>query len=377
MPKELNLKKVLCFIAHAPHLETCLPILGALQKRGNVQVIPVISRRLKKTEPNLTACLRQLELKPVFRSRFSLELLSFFAMKRADAVLSYGDPLAMPKKIRMRDRYLIWSKTPSIFIQHGFLQEGITQDWEHLGSNWYASRILWWDDYDPTKAPFLTAETGARVCKVGFIKKNHIKPRLFPPALVQKINSYRQRLLICTTIPGHEHRFDQANLEQTYAMFDEFCMRNPDILMLMRPHRGKQNTRGKELDEALAQKHDNLIIMDRYAGDFAYTSIHDCLPLCDAVLTHVSSATLDAVYANLPTAMLHNYWDSLAGLPQVRDLASLEAFTENLDRVNILTNPTRQLFGELDQNVECAAKHVEEVAMSQPFTRLRSQRAKP
>lgn len=358
------MKKVVCFIAHPPHMESCLPILAELQRRGNVQVIPVISRRLKKIEPSLSAALKRLGLKPAFRSRFSLEVLSFFTMKRADAILTYGDPLALPKKIRLRDRYLVWSNTPSVFIQHGLMQEGITQDWEHLKPDWYASRILWWDDFDPKKAPFLTAETGARIRKVGFIKKNHMDPRVFPDALMQKLKSYRLRILVCTTIPGHEHRFDQANLEQTYAMFDEFCTRNSDVLILMRPHRGKQNTRGKEFDDALAQKHDNLIIMDRYSGDFAYTNIHDCLPLVDAAITHASSATLDAVYANLPTATLHNYWDSLADLPQVTDLASLEAFVAQIDSLDIFTNGTRKRFGELEQNVERAAKYVEEVAMS-------------
>ncbi len=358
------MKKVLCFIAHAPHLESCLPILAGLQKRGNVQVIPVVSRRLKKIEPSLVNAFKELGLEPVFRSRFSLELLSYFLMKRADAVLSYGDPLALPNNIRMRDWYLVWSKTPSIFIQHGLLQEGITQDWEHLKSDWYASRILWWDDFYPEKTPFLTLETGARIRKVGFIKKNHMKPRIFSDAVMQKINNYRQRLLVCTTSPEIEYRFGQANLEQTYEMFNQFCTRNPDVLILMRPHRGKQNTRGKDLDDALVQKQDNIIIMDRYDGDFSYTNIHDCLPLCDAVLTHVSSATLDAVYANLPTAILHNYWESMDGLPQVTDLESLEVFMEQTASVDIFTNTTRKIFGELDSNVDRAAKYVEEVAMS-------------
>ena len=151
-------------------------------------------------------------LKPQFRSRFRLELLSFFEIKRADAILSYGDPLALPEKFRMRDHYLVASQTPSIFVQHGLMQEGINSDWQGLTKKWYSSRLLWWEDYVPASCPFLTEENGSRIRKVGFIKKNYIPPQSFSSDLMRFIRSFQKTLLICTTIPCHEDRFNDENL---------------------------------------------------------------------------------------------------------------------------------------------------------------------
>lgn len=355
------MKTLYCFISHAPHFEICFPILAAVHKRGNAKVFPIVNRRLKKTDRELLTAFHKVGISPVFRSRANIELLSFISMKRADAILSYGDPLAMPKKIRMRDKYLVASRTPSIFTQHGLIQEGINLDWIHLGPNWYSSRILWWEDYLPDKAPFLTKDVGSRIRKVGFLKKNYMDTKQFPKELMGYINSFRQRLLVCTTMPGQKHRFDDANLNETYNMFDQFCMRNPDVLLLMRPHRGKQDQRGKEFDDILAAKHQNVIVMDRYAGDFAYTNIHDCLAITDLVLGHASSAVLDSMYADLPTAVLHNDWSSFEYLDQVTNLASLEKFCSQQGCVDILHNETRRHFGELDDNLDRAAIHIEEV----------------
>jgi hypothetical protein len=334
--------------------------LAAVHKRGNVKVVPIVNRRLKRTDQKLLTAFHKVGLIPVFRSRAYIELLSFFSMKRADAVLSYGDPLAMPKKIRMRDRCLVASKVPSIFAQHGLIQEGINIDWTHLRPDWYSRRILWWEDYNPEKAPFLSKDVGARVRKVGFIKKNYMDAKQFPKDLIDFINSFRQRLLVCTTIPGQGHRFDDANLAETYDMFDQFCTRNPDVLVLMRPHRGKQDQRGKDYDSKLSAKHRNVIVMDRYSGDFAYTNIHDCLAVSDLVLGHASSATLDSVYSGLPTAVLHNDWVSFQHLDQVTDLASLEKFCAQLGCVDVFDNETRKHFGELDDNLDRAAFYIEE-----------------
>ena len=358
------MKKLYCFISHAPHFECCFPILAAVHKRGNVKVVPVVNRRLKRTDQTLLTAFDKVGLKAQFRSRAFVELFSFFSMKRADAILSYGDPLAMPKKIRMRDRYLVASKTPSIFAQHGLIQEGINLDWVFLQPEWYSRQILWWEDYQPENTPFLSEDVGKRIRKVGFIKKNYMDPRPFPQELMDHINSFRQRLLVCTTIPGQDHRFDDNNLAETYDMFDRFCQRNPDVLILMRPHRGKQNQRGKEFDDKLAAKHENVIVMDRYSGDFSYTNIHDCLAISDVMVGHASSAILDGVYANLPTAVLHNDWHSFRHLDQVLDLDSLERFSAQTDCVDIYDNQTRRHFGELDTNLDKAAEHIEELMLT-------------
>lgn len=364
MTRTRRQKRLTCFISHAPHFECCFPILARLQARGRIEVDPVINARMRRTDPGIVEAFRQEGLRARFQSRLRIEALSYPDMRRADAVLSYGDPLALRKGIRLRDFYLPASGTPSIFIQHGLIQEGVNLDWHGLGREWYASLILWWDRFDPAVSGFLSEETRARIRTVGFIKKNHLPLRPVPPEIAARLARYRQRLLVATTIPGQAHRFSPENLAQTYAMLGAFARRHPDIVLIIRPHRGKTNDAGRDLDTALDAAHDNVIVMDRYEGPFAYWNMHDSLQLCDGVIAHASSAVLDAIYANLPMAMLHNDRATFDPLPDITDLETLEAFSAGLNTIDVFHNPVRALFGELDANLDHAASLIEDFMLA-------------
>ena len=146
---------------------------------------------------------------------------------------------------------------------------------------------------------------------------------------------------------------------QFYKIFDDFCARNPDVLLMIRAHRGKQNTDGKPLDEVLADKYRNVIIMDRYSGDFAYSSIHDGLSICDGMISHASTAVLDGLYSGKPTGVLDNRWDDLNSLPSITSLASLEAFSNDLDEIDPRDNDVMARFGDIESNLDLAAGHIE------------------
>lgn len=357
-------KIVTCFIAHAPHFECCMPILMTLHERGRVQVDPVLNAKLVRTDPGIAKVLTSTGIPHRFVSRARIEIFPWFDLRRCDLLLSYGDALALPKPGRPRDWMVARSDKPSVFVQHGLIQEGINMGYAKLGHEWHSRLMLWWDSLDPAKTPFLTPEVQARVRTVGFIKKNFMGLRPVPPAMAAMLARYRQRLLVATTIPGQSHRFSRENLDQTYAMLGDFAQAHPDLLLIIRPHRGKQNSLGQELDDQLAAAHDNIVVMDRYKGDFSYWTIHDSLQICDAVITHASSATLDALYADKPLAMLHNDWPSFEGLANITDLAGMIAFSEGLATVDVLHNPVRRRFGELDANLHKAASLIEELLLA-------------
>jgi hypothetical protein len=146
-------------------------------------------------------------------------------------------------------------------------------------------------------------------------------------------------------------------------MFHEFCRRNPDLLLIVRPHRGKQDDRGKALDADLSTL-PNAVVMDRYSGDFAYATMHESLAISDVVISHASSAVLDAVYDAKPTAVLQNDWASLAALPQVNTLADLEAFVVASDGIDPKDNAVIRHFGELDANLDRACDAIEDFMLS-------------
>ena len=352
-------KRLLCYITHSPLFESCFPILERLHKRGLIHVDLVVASRMRKTDPGIIHAFEQAGMEPRFQSRANIELFSYFDIKRADAVLSHSDPYAYRKASRLRDTYLPTSRTPSIFVQHGMLQSGVNWELDQLGNHWYAELLLWWDAFDPEVSHFVKDDIADRVRKVGFIKKNTVPTRVFSTERTTFFESFKQRLLICTNFPDQTIRFDDDTQGQYYQIFDDFCARNPDVLLMLRAHRGKQNTVGKPLDEILACKYRNVIIMDRYSGDFAYSSIHDGLSICDGMISHASTAVLDGLYSGKPTGVLDNRWADLNSLPSITSLERLEAFSNDLDEIDPRDNDVVARFGDLESNLDLAAVHIE------------------
>ncbi len=352
-------KRLTCFVAHAPHLECCLPILERIAERQVVEVDLALNRRMLKTENQLLPAISKTLINIRIQSRVRLELFSFWDMRRADAILSYGEPVALRKKIRLRDHFLPASGTPSIFIQHGLIQEGVNLDCESLGRDWYSSLILWWTDVEPDRSPFLSDEVRQRVEVVGFIKKNMMPPREYPSDLMAFLNKFQKRILVCTNIPKKNYRFPEDTLSSLHQLLDEYCRRNPEHLVILRPHRAKKDTFGDGSAEALLADHENFIVMDRYSGPFAYSTIHDSLQLCDMVVGHASSAILDSIYAGKPTAVLQNDWYQFEPLDDVTDLQSFERFTTTATSDDPKHNAIRKRFGEMESNLDKAAELIE------------------
>lgn len=340
-------------------MECCLPILDRLARRDRVEVDLVLNKRMLKTDPELSQVLSNSPISTRLKSRISIELLSYWDMRRADAILSYGDPTALHQKTRPRDQYLTASGTPSIFVQHGMIQEGVNLDCDWLGRDWYASLILWWAHAEPERTPFITDDVRKRVKSVGYIKKNLMPRRNFPDDLLQFINKFEKKILVCTSIPRDNNRFADESLQNLARMLDEYCSRNPKHLVMLRPHRARKTSLGVDAEEPQIDSHENLIVMDRHSGPFAYSTIHHSLQLSDMVVSHASSAILDAIYADQPTAVMQNDWQDLEPLHEVHDLHSLEQFVAAADKFDTKNNIIRKRFGELETNLDRAAELIE------------------
>ena len=353
-------KRLICLVAHAPQLESCLGILDRAAQRGNVAVDLILNRRLLSTNKGLSTLLSKSSINTTFCSRSYLELFSFWRLRQANAVLSYSDPLAIKNKFRLKDHFLIASGTPSIFVQHGLLQEGVNLDSDWLSQDWYADLALWWAETTGEPPAFINKTLKQKVKVVGFLKKNLIPPREFLPEVSDFLNKFKKKILVCTSIPRHNKLFTAEDLTQLYQMLGEYCHRHPEHLVMLRPHRARKASMGGDAVKALSNNYKNLIVMDRHNGLFAYSTMHDSLKLSDIVVSHASSALLDAIYSDRPTALLQNHWHGFNGLPNIIDLAGLEDFIATSESSDIRQNKIRQMFGEIETNLDKAVMHIED-----------------
>jgi hypothetical protein len=356
---QVGKKRLVGLVAHAPQLESCLAILDRAAQRGNVGVDLFLNRRLLLTNKGLSTVLSKSSINTTFCSRAYLELFSFWKLRQADAVLSYSDPLALKNKFRLKDRFLIASGTPSIFVQHGLIQEGVNLDSEWLGQDWYADLVLWWAETVGKPPAFINEALRQKVKVVGFLKKNLIAPREFPSEVSDFLAKFKKRILVCTAIPRRNKLFTEDDLTQLYQMLGKYCHRHPEHLVMLRPHRARKASMGGDAAKVLSDDYENLIVMDRYIGPFAYSTMHDSLKLSDVVVSHASSALLDAIYSNQPTALLQNHWHGFDGLPNIIDLPGLEDFIATSESFNIKQNMIRQRFGEIENNLDKAVRHIE------------------
>ncbi len=350
---------LLCYFTHAPLFESCFPLLERLNERDNIAVKVILDARLPRIEAGIAKALAATKIKVKRQHRARIELLSFAAIKSADAVLSHSDPLAYRKASRPRDWYLPASGTPQIFVQHGLLQSGINWPAGALGLRWYSKLLLWWDEFDVAESAFIEDDIVGRVQKVGFIKKAYAEARELPNGKAVFFAEFKQRLLICTSFGDHLARGGTGDQADFYSICDEFCTQNPDVLLILRPHRGRQDADYQKDDQALLAKHRNILIMDRHTGDFAYNSIHDILSHCDGVVTHVSSVILDAIYAGIPVGVLHNRWPKMDSLPNITSVETLETFAKSAPSLNPKETEVYQIYGAIEQNLERAALAIE------------------
>ncbi len=352
-------KHLLCFVTHAPTFESCFPVLERLSTRNKVDVDIIVSDRLIHKDVYIKNTLAQSGMNFRIQSRLKIELFSFSELKHADAILSHSDPYAYRKASRPRDHYLPASGTPQIFIQHGLIQTGLNWGDVNSDSNWYSDLILCWEGNTSEYSDNLKSDIRHKVKQTGFIKKQYSTPTPLAPDLEQFFSGFRQRLLVCTSFGDQISRFGMDTQKQLYQMLDQFCERNPDILLIIRPHRARNEKLEKEQIDLVQKKRQNLINMDRYRGPFAYSTIQDGLAICDAVVSHASTTILDALYANKPCAALENQMLQLNSLPQVDDIASLEDFSTNLQNIDPKVEYLRQSYGEIDKNLDRASIHIE------------------
>ncbi|GHA40944.1 hypothetical protein GCM10008927_01500 [Amylibacter ulvae] len=353
-------KRLLCIIAHEPLFEICYPILTRLKQRDNIDLDVVISRRLLRLDPRFHVIFREQGLTPKSMGRLRLELGMFGRISRADAVLSHGDLWAKPSKHGFRDKFAARVKTQSIFIQHGLLQHRLNwRDGDMPNVRFHSDKLLLWDRVNHWENSFLSEDIMPKASIIGFPKKSLFPTKKFSETFMQFARKFENRVLICSSF--HEHwRFAAMDQKRFYAVLDDFCTRNPKTLVIYRPHRGRHNSAEKIAMDAILAKHFNIVVSDRHAGDFKYSTINDCLEISDFCISHSSTAVMDAVYFGVPTAVLQNQWPTLEILPQINNLGDIDNFVKSSKQAEYARQKLVEYYGETDANLDRASVAIEE-----------------
>ncbi|RVV99748.1 hypothetical protein EKE94_03470 [Mesobaculum littorinae] len=337
--------------------EVAAPILGRLGQRGRVRVEASLGPRLRQTVPRVAQALSGTGV--ILRRDGTLRHKVGCALDvlRATAVMSHTDPVALPKATRIREQAMVRAGRPGIFLQHGLFQPGVVTRDGKTPRPYYADRLLVWDDPDGPRSALLP-ETRTHARRIGFPKHPVLAPH---PGLPGRADLGGGPIVLV----AHKWRADGLRLADVgdtapHGMLARVAAAHPDTTFLLRPKRGRTRADVASGDEVLAAEYPNVHVASFDSGPFRGATFDDLIALSDLVVTTPSTAVLDAIYADRPTAILDNTQDLLADLPQVDGVA---AFTELLARPeagSAAATALKDRFGAVDVNLDRAAEVIEE-----------------
>lgn len=357
MAKEPTL---LTYINGMPDFESLFPVLARLAGRGRLRLDTVVYSGLLRKEPRVAPAFAAAGIVPRVASKARMKLWFMAEISAADAILTVSDPMMDTPSRRHRSRYIRWTGTPAIFLQHGVYQVGVNATRQKAPMRYYSDPLLFWEDLGENRALFVP-ETAAHVRNVGFTKRDMLAPRVWDdPALAGWLARHPRRLLVCQSFKWGRGRYGDDHIAHFYDLMAAFLARNPQTGVIIRSHRGKTRASHAAHDRALSQDHANVVFSQSGAGPLQGTTIHDVIALCDAMVSPVSTTVLDSLYAGKPAAVFAEDAPFFADLPQISDLPSLEAFAARPHAHAAQMDAIRAHYGTLDDNLTRAAQAIEE-----------------
>ena len=353
------MRRLLTVMPHMPVFESCYPLIRRLHARGAVDCVTLLGPRLRATEPRIEARFRADGVPFRATSLLGTELWSLRDLAGADAVLSHTDPVAYAKRNRPRDWYMRRHATPAIMAQHGLFQLGLTYTHDAKLWEFHAGLMLVWRTLDAAALAGVHATDHApRMVTTGVLKHNVLPVRPLGAAFDALLARHPRRILICHNY-GHE-AFNYRGDTQLRALadWDRAFAARPDVMFILRGHRGRRHGTTKGSLGDLAKRHPNVLMSDRHDGPLRMAGIHDLLPHVQGVVTHPSTVVVDALQAGVPVGILDNNRALLATLPQVDSADALTGFADTPDAGGAGTALLAS-FGDIDANLDLAASAVE------------------
>ncbi len=351
---------IIAYIDSEPEIEALLPLLQVLQSRGRIQTRALCTRRQLRSASTFRALL--LSSGVPIEGHTQLRLKRFFKrdIARADAALVLSDPHYDRSKRWRRTRFMSQIGLPTVFLQHGAIQQGVNFPMEGLNSDLHSALILLWQCGEQELGVLPPASHG-RLRQIGFTKRAIWCSAGRPPLVRKWITEHNSRLLVCQSLKWAGSRYGDSDRKSFYELLGGFLSSNPSIGVLLRPHRGKTHPSLIDIENDLESRHSNLLISRSRSGALKRWSIYDCIDACTCVATPASTAVLDAAYSGKPVALFDDPTSAFPELLEVHSVDDLALFARQPEAHVSSTNKVRARFGDLEENLRHAAQVVEDL----------------
>ena len=353
------------FLLGVPEFETLYHLLKHLKERGELELKIILPSSLCRIEPRVPKLLDEAQLPYQILPSKVIKYFYWGCFRGLNAVLGISDPFMDCRPAhKRRNRHLVSLNIPNIYFQHGVIQgdlncgSPLTWGVPREQIDYYSTVAFLMEFPTLTQQEYFSASALARVEISGFIKKPCFVPKS-PPFVASQLLKYDTKLLICHSL--RSSWFDDKDTQSFYSMIEEFASDNPQIGVIVRPHRGKRRKRYEAHERKLEKKCSNVHFMYHHHGPLKRMSITDALSITDMIISTPSTTILDAVYMGRPVAVCLNFHAIFEGIPQITDADSIKRFVNN---ANYNQDGAKQLiarYGNLDENIERTCKRVEQI----------------
>ncbi len=287
--------RLLFFLSGLPEYEVLFNIALRLKERGLVEPVCFSTSGVLRREPRLKELVSQSNLNfSTYPSRW-LKLFTKRWLKRGDAAITLVDPLFDKSPNRARSRSMIEMGMPTIFIQHGVVQDKLNVSADINNIHYQSKALLLFEELFSPEV--LSKETREKTTIVGFVK-----PLLFPTRKPKHaLPKHKKAFLFCHSFRW-KGRYGEEDVSRFYNLIGKFSENHPDDLIIIRSHRAKSRALYKSHEKALS-KIPNIIFSHAYKGPLRGMSMTDILELVDTLVSTASTAILDSVYMNKPAAI--------------------------------------------------------------------------
>lgn len=347
------------FLNGLPDFEALFPLLKIMAARDRLGLEVFMTSALTRKEPRALPMLKGAGIVPVVRPNRWLKHVYRPYLRRFDILLGLSDPLTDGTAHGRRTAAIARAGKPCVSVQHGVIQRDWTYSQTGTQLPWGSGLVLL---YEPPE-PSVFGDAAGIARPVGFLKPGVFAPRPLAPETARIFADHRKRLLFCHSFRWAD-RFSQDQIRACYDLIEAFARANPDVLTILRSHRGKRRAAMEALDRRLEACR-NVVFSQQDGGPLKGLTMTDVLAASDLMVSTPSTALLDGLYMDRPAAVFANDSEKFEALPQITDLEALQAFSDEPERFAPAYDALRTRFGLVEENLLRAAQEVEAFAAQQ------------